>query len=370
MTNLHILGLAHLPSVEKDPVWACAYTQKQVRLTRMMKKLGYTVFFYGVEGTEVDADETVICLSEDIRGMVYGNLDEMDSKFFHHNPNDLAYKTFMQNAVNEIKMRLNPGDIAINPFGDYYSNIFRPQSQGGIELENGTPFMVEGGIGYKGILRNCHHVFESNTWRAWVYGKFGIEHIDYYDTVIPNFYEPEHFRWSENKEDYFLQIGRLTPNKGFIIAKNTVEAIGAKLLVAGQPGDMTAADVNTSPNVEYIGYINEKEKIDLLSHAKGLFCPTIYAPPFEGVSVEALFCGTPVICTDHGCFTETIPPIVGYRCNTLKEFVNAARNIGEIDPENCRNWAESNFSTDVCAKKYDTFFGRLTDLRKGGWSQL
>jgi glycosyltransferase involved in cell wall biosynthesis len=367
--TLHILGLAHLPSVEKDPVWACAYTQKQVRMSKMMKKLGYRVVFYGVEGTEVDADETVICLSESIRNAVYGPLEDMDSKFFNHNPKDLAYQTFMKNAIDEIKSRLETGDIAINPFGNYYEQIFSPQSKGGIELETGTPFMIEGGIGYTGILNNCHHVFESNTWRAFVYGSANISTIDYYDTVIPNFYDPNHFRWSENKEDYYLMICRLATNKGIFIAKQTVEAIGGKLIVAGQPGELQGRDIESS-NVEYIGYINEKEKIDLLSHAKALFCPTIYSPPFEGVSVESLFCGTPVISTDHGCFTETIPEIAGFRCVTLKDFVYAARNVEEIDPGNCREWAESNFTTDICAKKYDSFFGRFSDLYSGGWSQL
>ena len=36
MINLHVLGLAHLPTVEADPVMACAYSQKIRRFCQMM----------------------------------------------------------------------------------------------------------------------------------------------------------------------------------------------------------------------------------------------------------------------------------------------------------------------------------------------
>jgi len=125
-----------------------------------------------------------------------------------------------------------------------------------------------------------------------------------------------------------------------------------------------------SPNVQYIGYVNEKEKLELLSRAKGLFSPTLYIGPFEGVTVEALMSGTPVISTDFGCYTETIPRTVGFRCMVLKEFVKAAKRIDTINPESCRSWAVEQFSTDACAWKYDTYFNRLTDLWGKGWEEL
>jgi glycosyltransferase involved in cell wall biosynthesis len=367
-----MLGLAHLPSIEASPVWACAYTQKMIKLSRMMKGEGYPVIYYGVEGSKVDCTEFIECLDEEERSAIYGPLDKFASEHFQYSPHDEAYTKFIRNAIDIIKYKISPGDILINPMGNFFAEVCQPEVSGGVEKAFGYPFLVEGGIGYTGILKNTHKVFESNTWRSFVYGKYGIEDYKFYDTVIPNLFDPTHYKYSENKEDYFLMVCRQAHRKGIQVAVETVKALGsklggAKLILAGQPGEVTINE----PGIEQIGYIDEEEKIDLLSHAKALFQPTIYNAPFEGVTVEAMMSGTPVITTDQGCFTETVLPcLTGYRCNTLKEFVNAANNIETIDPAYCRDWAVGNYSLDVCAKKYDKYFQRLGDLYKKGWYEL
>jgi hypothetical protein len=370
--TIHVIGLAHLPTRVGSPMWSCAYTQKIVKQCSMFKKLGYRVIFYGVEGSDVECDELVVVLPESVRKKVYGTLAKFEKTFFQHDPNDNAYQTFIKNAIVEMKKRIEPLDIAVNPMGNYYKQIFCPVSRGGIEVCNGTPFMVEGGIGYTGIMTggNYHRVFESNTWRAFVYGRFGIENVDYYDTVIPNFYDPDHFTYRDKKEDYYVQICRQAYRKGIMVSKAFIEAIDGHLILAGQPGEVKPKDIK-SKNIEYIGYVGEEEKIELMSKAKGLLCPTLYNPPFEGVTVEAMFCGTPVLTTNLGCFTETVPHgQVGYRCYTLKDWVNADKKIDKIEPYDCRKWAFNNFSMDVCGLQYDEYFKRLVDLNDKGWYQL
>jgi hypothetical protein len=54
----------------------------------------------------------------------------------------------------------------------------------------------------------------------------------------------------------------------------------------------------------------------------------------------------------------------------LRDFVNAAKNIGKIKPKACRNWAVSQYSTDAVAPRYARYFGRLSDLWKKGWGEL
>lgn len=39
-----------------------------------------------------------------------------------------------------------------------------------------------------------------------VYGEKGIIDGQYYDAVIPNYFDPDDFPYSEKKEDYFLYI--------------------------------------------------------------------------------------------------------------------------------------------------------------------
>ena len=43
--RFHLLGLAHLETNRKNS--ACAYTQKIIKLSKMLKKYGHTIYFYG-----------------------------------------------------------------------------------------------------------------------------------------------------------------------------------------------------------------------------------------------------------------------------------------------------------------------------------
>jgi glycosyltransferase involved in cell wall biosynthesis len=372
---LHVIGLAHLPTAAIDPVHACAYSGKIRRTCEMMTNHGFDVIFYGVEGSKVIAKESVVVLSEADRMKNYGPLEEFSSKFFQHGKNDPAYVTFKANATREILERVQPGDIFCNPMGNYYEEMCKSESQGGIEKANGYPFLVESGIGYSGILLNTHRVFESHPWQNYVYGIYNawtqgqsFGNGEWYDDVIPNFYDPGHYKFNASKEDYFFMNCRIAQRKGIDIAIQTMEAMGGHLILAGQPGEDVKLD---SPNVEYIGYISEKEKIDLLAHAKGLFSTTKYIGPFEGIAVEAQLSGCPVITTDFGCYTETVQQgLTGYRGMVLRDFVDAAKNIEKIKPKTCRNWAVSQFSMDACAPRYANFFRRLGDLWSEGWNKL
>jgi len=162
---LHVLGLAHLPTVAKDPCFACAYTMKINRFCEMMSNIGYDIYFYGVEGSKVQCKENIVVLSEDDRNRIYGPLDQFASKFFQHGKNDPAYTIFIKNAIREISARVGKNDIVCNPLGNYYEDLCKPVSQGGVEVANGYPWLVESGIGYDGILLNTHIVFEINSWR-------------------------------------------------------------------------------------------------------------------------------------------------------------------------------------------------------------
>ena len=99
--------------------------------------------------------------------------------------------------------------------------------------------------------------------------------------------------------------------------------------------------------------------------------PTYYVGPFEGVAVEAMMCGTPVITTDWGVFAETvIQGKTGFRCRTLQEFVDAAEHVGELDAQAIRRHAVNNYSLEAIAPKYQAYFERLDALWRDGWYEL
>lgn len=356
--RFHLLGLAHL-ATNKDEAIACAYTQKVLKMGAMLKSSGHKVFFYGVEGSTVECDEFIPVSTKEILKSAYGDYDyrKVQYKF---NINDVAYNTFDTNAILEINKRKQEGDFLLIPFG-FGEKVISDAVR--------IPLTIESGIGYMDTFAPFR-VFESYAWMHYVYGRDKVDDGKFYDCVIPNYFDPADFKFSSKKKDYFLYLGRLIKRKGVEIAKETVKAIGGKLILAGQRREGVAVDaIDTSPHyMNYVGFADFKKRRKLLSEAKAVLVPTEYIGPFEGVSIEAAFSGTPVITTDHGCFAENIQHgITGYRCRTLEQFIWAAKNIHKIDPQRCRDFAMKNFTMERVAKMYDEYFDQLRWLSRKGW---
>jgi glycosyltransferase involved in cell wall biosynthesis len=187
---------------------------------------------------------------------------------------------------------------------------------------------------------------------------------DWYATVIPNYFDARDFTYQKNKQDYFLFMGRVYEGKGVDIAIEVTREIGAPLIIAGQ----CPADRVFPPHVEFAGSVDRDTRRELMAGARAAFCPSLYLEPFAGVSIEMLLSGTPIITTDWGSFTENnIPGVTGYRCRTYRQFVDAARNIHKIRPEDCRRFAEQ-FLLENIAPRYEQYFQSVTDVYSGqGW---
>ncbi len=357
--RFHLLGLAHIPTNKEYS--ACAYTQKVYKLAHMLKSLGHTVFFYGGEGSDVECDEFIQVVSNDTRIQTYGDYD-WRKEFFKHDPKDLAHTAFNNNAISEINKRKEPKDFLLVPMGNYQKSI-----------SDSTGLMtVESGIGYSGIFSKFK-VFESYAWMHYLYGVLNKGDGDWYDSVIPNYYDPNDFKFQEEKEDYLLFVGRLIHRKGVDVAIQVANMLGKKLKIAGQGGPDNPSEgiyLSDKPYVEYLGTVGPEERSELMGKAKAVFVPTYYIEPFGGVAVEAQMCGTPVVTTDWGAFTETVNHgVTGYRCRSMEQFTWAINNIDTIKPEDCREWAVSNYSMDRIAKMYDEYFHQLHNLWEGGWYQ-
>ena len=197
-----------------------------------------------------------------------------------------------------------------------------------------------------------------------VYGKYDRS-PHWYDAVIPNYFDREDFEFNATPKDYFLFVGRLIESKGVGIAIETTKRLGVKLILAGQ-GNL-ADIVNPVPDhVVHIGYVEPKQRSELMRNAKALLAPTHYNEPFGGVTIEALFCGTPTITTDWGGFAENnVHGVTGYRCRTIEQFVWAAKNIDKISRKACYDWAINNFSLERVALMYEEYFKTLIRIHDG-----
>lgn len=358
--RLHVLGLAHTQTTRE--YMPCAYTQKVLKMCHMMTARGHEVYHYGAEGSDPDCTEHITVISNAKQREVYGDYD-WRSEFFKHDGKDGAYLHFDDNAIREIKHRWNTGDLLLISMGNYQYPI--------VAALNEWDASIEMGIGYSGVFTR-RRVFESYAWMHYMMGLLQPRgpgeaacQPSWYDAVIPNYFDPADFEFSDKKGDYFLYMGRLIPLKGVHIAAQCCERIGAKLIVAGQ-GKLSDLGIN-SPNVEHIGTVGAEERSELMRHAKAIFVPTMYLGPFEGVAVEAMFCGTPAITTDWGVFNETVNHgVSGWRCRTMGDFMWAANHC-DLDPYKIREWAVSHYSMDKIAPMYEEYFTKCLDVWGKGW---
>lgn len=348
--RLHICALPHTQTT-----WAyssCAYTGKVLGFCRMMMDRGHEVFLYSGEENEAPCTEHIVCVSEADRAAHVGQNHFTSASFDHTLPFWQAANTKM---AEEIRKRYQHKDF-LCIIGGYAQK----------PIADALPHMmaVEFGVGYGGSFSK-YRVFESYAWMHLCYGSAngGNPHgVDgnWWDTVIPGYLDPAMFPFSAEKDDYYLFIGRLVDRKGYRIAADVCFDLGAKLVVAGQ---------GTPPlGTEYVGVVGPEERGRLMSRAKAVFVPTLYIEPFGNVNVEAQACGTPVITTDWGAFTETVEDgVTGFRCRTFGEFKRAALAAHSLDPHVIRERAVAKYSLEVIGKKYEEYFTRLLHLWEDGW---
>lgn len=347
----HVAALPHT-NTTVDYI-SCAYTAKVINFCRMMKDRGHTVYLYGGELNEAPCDKHIVCVNESDRAAHVGDKHFTSASFDYNLP---FWRSFNEKVVDGIKANRHSQKDFVCIIAGYAQK----------QIADSLPDMmsVEFGVGYGGSFSK-YRVFESYAWMHTCYGaaRGGDPHgIDgnWWDTVIPGYLDPNQFPFSEEKDDYYLFIGRLIDRKGYRIAADVCFDLGKRLVVAGQGEPPLGC--------EYVGVIGPEERGRLMSRAKAVFVPTIYIEPFGNVNVEAQACGTPVITTDWGAFTETvIDGVTGFRCRTFGEFKRAAVEVKNLNPYVIRNRAIKNYSLDVIGKKYEDYFARLLHLWDKGW---
>jgi glycosyltransferase involved in cell wall biosynthesis len=335
VTAFHLAALPGQPVTKENSV--CAFTQKVRKFADMMIPLGHEVVIYGDQEHSSMA-EHVACYPD------------CDPPLFTPD----AWEPFNAAAAREIGKRAKAGDVL---------GLMGGLCQASLVQAFPEMYPVEYGIGYGGCFAP-YKVFESYAWMHTCYGQQrGSNAADgsFYDAVIPAYFEPEDFPENTGGGDYLLYVGRLTQRKGIEVVTETAKRLGMPLKLAGA-GDWV-------PEYgEALGNVKPVERGELMAGAKALICPTIYIEPFGCIAVEAQLCGTPVISTDWGAFTETVRQgISGWRCRRLGEFMWAVENADTLDKAAIRQHAQATWSLEAVAPRYDHYFRHLKTLEGDGW---
>lgn len=344
--RFHVLGLVHLPV--SRTYMACAFTQKIEKLCRMLMSMGHEVFLYGAEGS--DAPCTEFFQTHTLRDLrdTWGDGDNRFDTGYNWHRQEFRHD-FNQHPRSDVWHKYNAvarHHIESHKREDDFLLIMQGVYQQPVDEAVGLWLTCEPGIGYRGSYTRFK-AFESAYLMNFKYGSNAPNESingNYYDRVIPNYFEPEDFPFNEGpRDDYIFYIGRMIQRKGVQTAINTAQALGKRILLAGQgtfPTDYKKA--------EFVGHVGPERRAELMGNASCVMVPTQYLEAFGGVNVEAQLTGTPVLTTNFGVFPETVVHgVTGFRCDTMNDFVRAAERVGDLDPHRIRAHAERYLTTNV-----------------------
>ena len=191
--------------------------------------------------------------------------------------------------------------------------------------------------------------------------------------VIPNPVEIGDYPFVEQKDDYVVFMARFSQVKGADAAIRAAQAAGVPIVLAGPVHDTDRAyfekevePLLDSPDVTRIDAVGGAEKAELLGKARALLSPVDWEEPFGLAPVEAMACGTPVIAYPRGALTETVADgKTGFLVQDEEGIVEAMARLDEIEPGQCREHVEANFSVEKVSALYEEAFENATVGSRG-----
>lgn len=381
--RVHVLGLPH--TIVSEAFSHCAFTGKVLRLPLVLPHYHVREYSNGVSESAA-AEHVQIFSHEDLVRFGGGTFELLKERCTVL----LTLDTDLQQAwlalvMRELRARVKAGDVI----------AFSYPFEGYQKIVQALPdcVCIETGIGYSHPPLGAYRVFESESWRAWHFGAYcgnngGLGDFPLYapaccSAVVPNYYDAE--QWplglglgmtleklpatgdgsEASRFNYVFFAGRMTSSKGIELVNGLAERFPDLTFVVAS-GEAFPADRFPAKNILFVGRV--ESRADMAGWMGGALCtlvPSRFHEPFGGVAVEALMCGTPVICSDWAAFTETVQhgrgPDVddGIRCNDFSEFVQALEHVlgepvwnHEVSRVARRERAQARYGLPAVADKY------------------
>jgi glycosyltransferase involved in cell wall biosynthesis len=174
------------------------------------------------------------------------------------------------------------------------------------------------------------------------------------------------------REGYLAFLGRISPEKRPDRAIEIAARAGAKLKMAAKVDradraywdDVIKPLVDSHPNVEFIGEINERQKAKFIGEASALLFPIDWPEPFGLVMIEAMACGTPIIAFRSGSTPEVIDDgVTGFLVDGVEAAAAAVGRLPELDRAEVRARFEQRFAIERVAQDYLKIYQDLPGVR-------
>ncbi len=171
--------------------------------------------------------------------------------------------------------------------------------------------------------------------------------------------------------NYFAFLGRISPEKRVDRAIEIASATGRELKIAAKIDradqdyfDRDIAHLFTQPHVNFIGEINDVQKVPFLANATALLVPIDWEEPFGLVMIEAMATGTPVIAFRRGSVPEVIDDgVTGFIVDTMEQAIAAAKRVHTLDRGKVRTRFEERFTNRRMAGDYVHIYQNLIDQK-------
>lgn len=185
-----------------------------------------------------------------------------------------------------------------------------------------------------------------------------------YHGLPTNLYRPQLTTGS-----YLAFLGRISPEKRPDRAIRIALKAGMTLKIAAKVDavdreyfESTIKPLLSEPGIEFLGEINESQKVSFLGNAYAYLFPIDWPEPFGLAMIEAMACGTPVVAFRCGSVPELIEGgVTGFIVNSEEEAVKALPHVASINRAKCRATFERRFTATRMAKDYLSIYHSLVE---------
>ena len=181
----------------------------------------------------------------------------------------------------------------------------------------------------------------------------------------------ERFRWDRPRDDVYVSLCRLVPNKRVDVVVEAFNRTGLPLVVLGDGPERRRLEEMAGPAIRFLGRLSDQETAAWLERARAY----VYAgmEDFGIAPVEAMAAGAPVIAFGQGGVLDSVrclregepgptgllfPEQTGASLAAALEHFEAGRLWQSLPAEGQRRWAEG-FAPEVFRRRMETLLETL-----------